>query len=379
MRRRKSAIVVGAGIAGATTALELTRANYEATLVDSADPGHSAAASAGEHRILRSSHGTDELYTRWAREARLGWLELAELTGQALFVQSGAVMFATRGKTDWEDASRDTLARSGIPHFCCDADELGVRLPVFDPREVAYALWEPEAGFVYAKKALRATVAQFRAEGGHLRCGHVTTDEAERPVLDGAPLRADVIVMACGAWMGTLFRHSLGQHLRVLRQNVIMIAPPAGDYRYAHEYFPAWVDHSYPAYGIPAAGGYGFKAVINWRALDIDLDNDDRLVDETSIARTRRYIAHRFPGLARQPISDTAVCQIASTPDTHFIIDHHPEHSDMVLVAGDSGHLFKHGPVVGRFIAELARGKRETEARFRLRDRSNAALADRPQ
>lgn len=371
--------MVGAGIAGATTGLELLRAGMNVTLIESAQPGHAGAASAGEHRILRSSHGTDELYTRWAREARLGWLELGEQTGQELFVQAGAAMLATRNHTEWEDASRDTLARAGVPHFTCDPSELGVRLPVVDARDIAYALWEPEAGFVYAKKAVLATVSQFQAEGGTLHCGHVTTDDSERPMLDGQPLRAEVIVMACGAWMGSLFRRSLGKQLRVLRQNVVMVAPPPGDDRFSHECFPAWVDHAYPAYGIPAAGGYGFKAVINWRVLDIDLDRDDRVVDETSIARTRRYIAHRFPELARRPISATTVCQIASTPDTHFIVDTHPEHSDVVLVAGDSGHLFKHGPVIGRMIADLALGKRDTEPRFELRDRSAASPASRPQ
>lgn len=71
--------------------------------------------------------------------------------------------------------------------------------------------------------------------------------------------------------------------------------------------------------------------------------------------------------------------QIATTADTHFLIDRHPDHDDVVLVAGDSGHLFKHGPVVGGYIAELALGKRETDDRFRLHDRTTARIADRPQ
>lgn len=379
MGRFTSATVVGAGIAGASAALELVRAGLAVTLVDAWEPGHAAAASAGEHRILRSSHGSDELYAQWSRQARLGWLELGELTGKELFVQAGAVMLASRGNRSWEDASRDTLARLGIPHFTCGPDELAIRLPVLDVKDLDYALWEPEAGFVYAKKALLTTVAQFRREGGTFRIGRVTADGRERPLLDGKPVPGDVVVMACGAWMGGLFRRTLGRMFEVIRQNVVMIAPPPGDDRYGHERFPTWIDHGYPAYGIPAAGGYGFKAVINWRRLDIHLDRDDRLVDQASIARTRRYVAHRFPGLAQQPITGISVGQIANTADTHFLIDRHPEHSDVVLVAGDSGHLFKHGPVAGRFIAELAMGKRETEERFRLRDRSSVAVADRPQ
>jgi sarcosine oxidase len=349
------------------------------TLVDAWEPGHTGAASGGEHRILRASHGTDELYTQWARDARLGFLRLAEESGQELFVECGAVMLAREGHSAWEDASRETLARLGIPHFVSPADELPARLPVLDPAGISYGLWEPEAGFVYAGRATVATVRQLVREGGRFEHGEVRTDSRERPTLDGRPLEADVVVMACGAWMGDLFPRTLRRLVDVVRQNVIMISPPPGDDRYQHTSFPCWIDHGNAAYGIPAAGGYGFKAVLIWRELPIDLARDDRVVDATSIARTRRYLSQRFPGLSGRPISGMAVGQIANTADTHFLIDRHPDHGDVVLVAGDSGHLFKHGPVLGEYVAGLALGRHETDRRFRLGERTGVDLASRPQ
>src|SRR5579875_3331150 len=129
MARAADAVVIGAGIAGASAALSLRRRGLEVTLVDAREPGHARAASAGDHRILRASHGSDELYPRWSREARLRWIELGAEVGMELFVQSGAVMLARAGHTDWEDASRRTLDRLGIPNFTVDAQELSVRLP----------------------------------------------------------------------------------------------------------------------------------------------------------------------------------------------------------------------------------------------------------
>lgn len=379
MARMMRAAVVGAGIAGATTALALRREGLEVTLYDAWEPGHAGAASAGEHRVLRVAHGRDEFYTQWARQARLGWLELGEQTGEELFVQCGAVLLAREGHTAWEDASRETFARLGVPHFVAPASELPVRLPVLDPSGIAYGLWEPESGLVYAKRATCAVVRQLQREGGRLERGRVTTDASERPMLDGRPLAADVVVMACGAWSGELFPRSVRRLVDVVRQNVIMITPPAGDTRYDHTSFPCWVDHGNGAYGIPAAGGYGFKAVLIWKELAIDLEREDRIVDATSIARTRRYLSTRFPGLDDRPISQMAVGQIANTADTHFLIDRHPEHRDVVIVAGDSGHLFKHGPVLVDYVAGLALGRHETDARFRLRERRTVDLADRPQ
>ncbi len=379
MARLTTAAVAGAGIAGASTALALQRSGLAVTLYDAWEPGHAGAASAGEHRILRSSHGSDELYTRWARDARLGWLELAEQTGQELYVECGAVMLAREGQTAWEDASRDTLVRLGIPHFVAPATELPARLPVLDTSGIAYGLWEPEAGFVYSQRATLATIRQFQREGGRMERGRVTTDASERPRLDGRPIAADLVVVACGAWTGDLFPRTVRRHVDVVRQNVIMIAPPAGDIRYDHGSFPCWIDHGNGAYGIPAAGGYGFKAVLIWKELAIDLEKEDRIVDPTSIARTRRYLSTRFPGLDDRPISQMAVGQIANTADTHFIIDRHPRHQDVVIVAGDSGHLFKHGPVLGDYVAGVALGRHTTDARFRLGERATVDLAARPQ
>jgi glycine/D-amino acid oxidase-like deaminating enzyme len=381
MAASSDAVVIGAGIAGASTALALRRRGLDVTLIDAQEPGHARAASAGDHRILRASHGSDELYTRWSREARLRWLELGAEVGQQLFVQSGAVMLATTRHTSWEDASRETLARLGIPSFTVEAEELRIRLPLVDTRGLAYGLWEPESGFVFARRALQATVALFRDRGGVLQRGVASTGEHEQPLLDGRPIDAGLVVLACGAWMGGLFPRTLGRLLQVVRQDVIMVAPPAGSTGYDADNFPAWIDHGYPAYGIPAAGGYGFKAVINWRGLTVNLDRDDRIVGQTSIARTRRYLARRFPELARAPIVGQEIGQISNTTDTHFLIDRHPRHERVVLVAGDSGHLFKHGPVVGDHVAALALGEIDTEPRFSLGHRPVVAVtsAARPQ
>jgi glycine/D-amino acid oxidase-like deaminating enzyme len=379
LARYSSAVVVGAGIAGASTALALRRRGIDVTLYDAHEPGHAAAASGGEHRILRSCHGADDYYTRMVREARLRWMELGEEVGERLYVESGAVMLAHRRNTSWEDAAQATFGRVGVPYFVVDPDELRTRLPVIDPRDLAYGLWEPEAGFVYAKAGVIGTVRRFVDLGGQLRRGKVTVDAGERPCIDGAPLKADVIVMACGAWMKQLFRRTLFSLVETERQDVLLIAPPAGDVRYDHTHFPAWIDHGYPAYGIPAAGGFGFKAVITWHHLSMDLDNDDRVVHETAIARTRRYLAHRFPGLVDQPIAGMAVGQISSSKDTHFIIDRHPDHADIVLVAADSGHLYKHGPVIGDHIAALAIGASPVERRFAYGPHDPVALVNRPQ
>jgi N-methyl-L-tryptophan oxidase len=379
MARSSTAIVVGAGAAGASTALELQRRGFAVTLIDAFEPGHPRAASCGEHRMLRSSHGADELYSRWSRQARLSWLELADEVGRELFVQNGVVLLAHEGNTVWEEASCQTLERLRIPHFRVPPDELALRLPVADVSRMAFGVWEPESGLIYSREAILATVRRLVDLGGKVVRGQVTPGTNEYPQLDGKPLEADVIACACGVWMRDLFPRTLGPMLTVQRQDVILVAPPAGSRDYDHDRFPNWIDHAYPAYGVPNARGAGFKAVITWHHLSIDADNDDRVVSASTMARSRRYLAARFPALTERPIIGQEVGHFATTADTHFIIDRHPAHERVMLIGGDSGHLFKHGPAIGSYVADLVTGQGEPEPRFAMRRRSRGALADRPQ
>ena len=78
---KPEAIVVGGGISGLMTAISLARRGVKVDLIDRWEPGHARATSSDYNRVIRSIHGRDKFYTRWAREARLGWLELEEETG----------------------------------------------------------------------------------------------------------------------------------------------------------------------------------------------------------------------------------------------------------------------------------------------------------
>ena len=105
MGDRPEVVVVGAGIAGVMTASSLLRRGCRVQLVDMWEPGHGRASSSDYTRLLRAVYGSDELYTRWARESRLGWLALQEELGCTLYDECGALILAGEGKSAWEDAA----------------------------------------------------------------------------------------------------------------------------------------------------------------------------------------------------------------------------------------------------------------------------------
>ena len=370
--------VVGAGIVGVMTALELAKQGCQVTLYDGWEPGHNRAASADHHRITRSAHGSDELYTRWQYESRLRWLELGRDWGIELFRQTGGLLLAETGNSDWEEAAFPTLERLGIPVMRFLPDELAARFPHMNFHRVEFGLYEPEAGFVWARRALIRAFQEFLSQGGVFRLGRPTTDPSERLMFDGQPLVADRVIVATGAWMGEMYRRTLGSFLKVVRQDVIYTAPPPGSTRYHADNHPVWIDHGYPGYGVPDVEGCGFKAVIAWHETTIDLDDDHRVVDQGAMTRSRQYLSYRFPELARQPIMDQKVCQIVMTPDTHFLLDFHPLYPDVIFAGGGSGSIFKHGPIVGEYVAGMATGRWLPDARFTLENRTVLKAAESP-
>lgn len=287
-------------------------------------------------------------------------------------------MLAEEGRSGWEEAAIPTLGALGVPVLRLSASELTTRWPHIDFQRVAFGLYEPEAGFVWSRRAVTTGFKQFMGAGGEFVRTRPHTTPDERLMVDGAPLLADRVVVATGSWMGAMFRRTLGRMLRVVRQDVIFTSPPEGSTAYDAVNHPVWIDHGYPGYGIPAVDGYGFKAVIAWHESDIDLDSDDRVVDATTLARSRQYLAHRFPELVGQPITDQKVCHIVMTPDTHFLIDVHPDHDDIVLAGGGSGGIFKHGPVVGEYVAGIAQGLWGPDPRFTIAGRSSLSLDGSP-
>jgi glycine/D-amino acid oxidase-like deaminating enzyme len=48
------------------------------------------------------------------------------------------------------------------------------------------------------------------------------------------------------------------------------------------------------------------------------------------------------------------------------LIDRHPAFENVWLAGGGSGHGFKHGPVVGEYVAAMVSGDATVEPRFAL-------------
>jgi sarcosine oxidase len=348
-----SAVVVGAGIFGASLAYRLVRDGWEVTLLERNEPGHERAASGGESRLIRFAHGADAWYTRSAWRARELWRELEQETGREFLSECGVVWFG-RAEDGWEAESERVLQAAGIAVERLAADEGDRFFPSFAPGDLEFIVHEPEAGILRAAEATRAT-----AEAGE-RAGV----RIARQVGEPGKVEADVVVWACGAWLASLFPE-LAQ-LRVTRQDLFFFEGAS-----VWREVPAWVDYDRAIYGTGDIDGLGVKLAPDAEGPEFDPESDDRIPDPANETAARAYAAERFPDLAEATLKLAKVCPYSLTPDTNFLLAPHPELAGNWVFGGGSGHGFKHGPALAEYAARVVSGAEEPAERFGLGPRES--------
>jgi sarcosine oxidase len=352
-------VVVGAGAFGGWTALELRRRGARVTLVDAWGPGNARASSGGETRVIRATYGARTVYTKMAVRALAVWRAHDAKYERGLFRKTGA-LWIFGGDDSFGRASATVLRAEKLPIEELTPQDAAKRFPQisFDST-IKSVLWEPEAGYLFARRACEHVVERFIAEGGEYRQSAVRgpvsiSGTAPRRVLldDGSAIEADAFVFACGPWLGRLFPDVVGKRVTPTRQEVYYFGTPPGDARFLDPAMPVWVDYRERLiYGIPGNANRGFKVADDTPGPVFDPTDGTRDQSAAGIAAMRAFLAVRFPALAAAPLLGSEVCQYEASPDSHFIIDRHPAAPDVWIAGGGSGHGFKMGPAIGELLA----------------------------
>jgi glycine/D-amino acid oxidase-like deaminating enzyme len=249
------------------------------------------------------------------------------------------------------------LAGSRYPHFALDTDGL--------------LMLEPDGGVIMARRSVQALAAELSRKGVRIQHGRVETPSTrgrleKLQLADGTALAAGQFVFACGPWLPKVLPQLLGERIFPTRQVVMYFGLPAGDQRFGAAHTPAWIDLGAGIYGIPDLESRGLKVGLDTRGLPFDPDTDERVVDRGSIDEARAWVTRRLPALADAPLIESRVCQYENTVSGDFVIDRHPEHDNVWIAGGGSGHGFKHGPAVGEYLAHLMATGEGPEARFAI-------------
>lgn len=295
-------LIVGGGIIGCATALELARAGCAVTLLERGTPG-SEASSAAAGILAPIGESADTAFAQLALES---WRQYPEVVRDLRELTGIDVEYVTRGSIHplaTADEVRKAESRVGHPWAremgieAWDAADLRSREPSLSP-SVRGAMfvrgdhWVNNQRLVvaYAQAAVAAGVALIT--GAAVTRVVVEDGRARGVYADGERYDADVVLLAAGAWTGAL-AESFGGRLRV---------EPRRGQMAALTHVPPILIHAVHApdvYLVPRPSG---ELLIG---ATIEKVGFQRAVTATGIATLLAAAIAMVPGLANLPISRT--------------------------------------------------------------------------
>jgi sarcosine oxidase len=356
---RRDVIVVGVGGMGSATAYHLARRGVDVLGLERYDVPHTHGSSHGITRVIRRAYYEHPSYIPLVERAYDLWDELADETGRPVIHRTGSVDAAPEGNPVFEE-SRRSCEKHDIPHEVLTGAALNERFPGYDLPADHRVVYQPDGGFVVPEQAIVGHVEEAQAAGAEIRAREGVHDWAETPDggvrvwTDRDTYEADRLVIAAGAWTYKLVDALDG--LAVPERQVLAWFQPETPSLFEPDSLPVWNVETDEGrfYGLPIYDVPGFKLGkynhLNENVDPDDYDTEPRHADEVPL---RDFTEKYFPEAAG-PTMRLATCMFTNTPDEHFVLDTLPDHPQVTVGAGFSGHGFKFASVIGEILADLA-------------------------
>ncbi|KAA0702006.1 Peroxisomal sarcosine oxidase [Triplophysa tibetana] len=357
-------IVIGAGIQGSSTAYHLAENKQKTLLLEQFVLPHSRGSSHGQTRIIRKAYEED-FYTKMMHESYELWAQLEKEAGVQLFRRTGLLVMGPENEGGFSNV-KATLQKNEVPTVLLERKEFSQHIPNVNLTDGNGALVDTTAGVLYADRSLRAIQGLYQNNGGLIKDAEKVIDIKPGDVVtvttESGAYRGKSLVITAGPWANTLLtRAGLELPLKVVKINVCYWKEKIpGTYSVSHR-FPCFVQYNPKEaenviYGLPSNEYPGLMKVCYHTGSETEPDERDKQKDRGDIDILSRYITRCFPGLVPAP-AVVESCLYTVTPDDNFLLDCHPNYSNIIIGAGFSGHGFKFGPVVGKVLCQLAMGQ----------------------
>lgn len=388
MNLSADAIVVGAGVIGSSTALELSRAGLRVVVVDrlhGPGQGSTSASSAVvrfNYSIFPSVAAAWESKHCW--EDWAGHLGTVDPAGMAGFRRTGMVFL------DVEVAPTEKVIplfdRAGVSYERWDAPTLAARVPSLDPgrfwppkrlEDDAFwadpvgevgALWTPDGGYVDDPMLAAANLATAAREAGaqflfrrEVTAVRRTGDRVSGVELsDGQRVDAPVVVNVAGPWSPTLNQLAgVGEDFtittRPMRQEVHHVTAPPG-FNDGDQIGPVVADLDLGTYvrGAPGDGFYVGGTEPECDPLPWIDDPDAADLDPTRAAFEAQVTraARRFGELG-VPSKVRGIAGVYDVSSDWTPIYDRTSLDGFYVAIGTSGNQFKNAPVAGQFMRDI--------------------------
>ncbi|KAK3349954.1 putative fructosyl amino acid protein [Lasiosphaeria hispida] len=410
-----SILIIGSGVFGLSTAWALARRDLfsqsSITVVDRADPANRDvfpapdAASIDTSRIVRADYA-DPAYAALAAEAQVQWRSQArpsDLGAQGRYHESGLVLVADPGpvRQPGEVVNKSEMTGMDYTRFSwanvlsLASRNPGLVGPVQELPDVAairdrvgtggssgsWGYVNEGSGWANAQASMAWLFDQVKAtgrvkfvSGTVVSLEHSGTTVTGASLSDGSVLSAELVIVAAGAWAGSLVNLS-GQAIATGQVMGYLDLTEAEQEQLST--MPVVLNMSTGLFVIPprnrvlkvARHAYGYLnptslptvplSSITTRAVSAShplthLTDPALFIPKEGADELRQALRDMVPleGIAERPFSRTRLCWYMDTPTADFLVDYHPEFQGLFIATGGSGHAFKFMPVIGDKITD---------------------------
>ena len=357
MRRTAGAVVVGAGVIGASTAYHLAAKGVDdVLLLDKAGP---AAGATGNAVALVRFNYPDYASAALAFHSYRTFREWGDVIGgESGFTSCGLLALAG---PQHADSLRSTveMIRAEVSDEISFISSEDVKLlqPFMVTDDLGGASYQPHAGYAIGSDTVTSLIARSRELG--VRAGldsrvtsiRVRGDSVVGVSTERGDVDSPIVVLCAGSWTaplaetagvsvpvrpGMLSAGLLRRPPEVPRHMAILDGVGGGYWR--------------PDIGEHTAIGISFPRVD--RHWPDDPDRPDVRITEEEMAESAAVVAGRVPAMAEAGWVRTWAGVDGFTPDGRMVLDRAPGVDGLYIAAGGSGHGFKTGPAVGLCMAE---------------------------
>lgn len=358
------AIIVGCGVAGASTAMQLAKRGLKVAVFDRGMLGSgSTGRAAGLLGQLRSTRAATKMLIDGIEIVR----ELEQVTDTEIFVQTGSLRLAT-DKARAEEI-RDHVAMGKAIGFAIDhldRDQVEELLPYMKCDDLLDACYCPTDGHLQPAELLAAYVRVAREAGVsfHANTPMESLLRSEGKVsgirAGGQDFYAPVVVNASGPWSYLTAERCETRLPTAAIGHCYLTTQPIDDVP-VDRHSPAIRDRGNRIYSRPEAGGLivgcyeAEPPQYEMAALDDDFD-----MSQMRAARNDIHVAtlidaarKRFPFINERSPMTLTVGIMTFTPDGRPFCGRMPDIEGLYHCSGFCGHGIVQSPTIGKIMAEL--------------------------